>query len=80
MEKIKCFECAEFSEVIGNYVEIIDDYLAKMPDGEILVVPNVVTLVCDKCDSVCIPPESSWKIEEFRKNWHIGIFKEELFE
>lgn len=53
-----CFECGE-----GRYVEIIEDYHCELPEGDTLIVPNLLILRCDKCGEDIIPPESSRRIE-----------------
>jgi putative zinc finger/helix-turn-helix YgiT family protein len=53
-----CFECGE-----GHYQEVIEDYRRALPEGEILIVPKLLILRCDKCGEDTIPPESSRRIE-----------------
>ena len=53
-----CFECGE-----GHYQEVIEDYRRALPEGEILIVPKLLILRCDKCGEETIPPESSRRIE-----------------
>ena len=53
-----CFECGE-----GRYVEIVEDYHRELPEGDTLIVPNLLILRCDKCGEDIIPPESSRRID-----------------
>jgi putative zinc finger/helix-turn-helix YgiT family protein len=53
-----CFACGE-----GQYQEVIEDYRLSLPEGETLVVRELLILNCDKCGEETIPPESSRRIE-----------------
>lgn len=53
-----CFACGE-----GHYQEVIEDYRLDLPEGEILTVPKLLILRCDKCGEDTIPPDSSRRIE-----------------
>jgi YgiT-type zinc finger domain-containing protein len=53
-----CFECGQ-----GHYVEVIEDYRRALPDGETMIVPNLLILRCEACGEDAIPPESSRRIE-----------------
>lgn len=57
-QPITCFECSA-----GHYVEVVEDYRRALSDGEVLTVPKLLLLRCDKCGEDCIPPESSRRIE-----------------
>lgn len=53
-----CFACGE-----GHYQKVIEDYRLDLPEGEVLTVPKLLILRCDKCGEETIPPESSRRIE-----------------
>ena len=52
----KCFECD------GQYEKITIDYESDTPYGK-LSVPDVVVLVCNKCEDECIDGTNSAKID-----------------
>ncbi len=58
-----CFECSK-----GRYVEIIENCRLPLPNGESVIVPELLILRCDKCGAECFPPASSRKIDNFLKN------------
>lgn len=53
-----CFSCG-----VGHYHEITEDYRIDLPGGDMLIVPQVLVLRCDKCGDDSIPPDSSRRIE-----------------
>ena len=53
-----CFACGE-----GEYREVQEDYAVELPGGEVLTVPKLTILRCEKCGEETVPPESSRRIE-----------------
>lgn len=66
-DKLPCFECQD-----GFVVPINQLFIAFLPDGKDLTVPDIDVLTCAKCGSECLDSENSKKIDkardEYRKN------------
>ena len=61
-DKLPCFECRD-----GHYEPINQLFIAFLPDGKELTVPDIDVLTCVKCGAECLDSENSKKIEHARE-------------